>query len=303
MDEPNAYRQGAHPDPLDPANSPPDPTALPKRWQEALTSAEMAAYRAGLMLPGCPNVRDAILDDLSTYYSFDPAECVGRCINWEQWSVQEWQARPRHFRDGLADFYNRLQSWSFDLLWYAYLQAEGWSYPAPVVVARMLPKPPHGVHCLDFGSGVGDTAQLLVSLGYHVDLADVSQTLLEFARFRLERREQQASYIDLNTTVLRTDQYDVIIARDVLAHVPDFLETVTRLHTALRPGGLLFANFDTRPACPENAWHLYSNDVPLRRFFKMSASSRSTASTMPSPDTSGSSHPDCPISCVAPATP
>ena len=37
------------------------------------------------------------------------------------------------------------------------------------------------------------------------------------------------------------------------------------LHRALRPGGVLLTNFDTRPASPENAWHLYSDDLPLRR--------------------------------------
>src|SRR4029077_614196 len=33
---------------------------------------------------------------------------------------------------------------------------------------------------------------------------------------------------------------------------------------SLKPGGLLFANFDVRPKSPENALHLYSNDLPLR---------------------------------------
>jgi hypothetical protein len=36
------------------------------------------------------------------------------------------------------------------------------------------------------------------------------------------------------------------------------------LHDSLQPGGVLFANFDVRPATPENAWHLYSDDLPLR---------------------------------------
>ena len=29
--------------------------------------------------------------------------------------------------------------------------------------------------------------------------------------------------------------------------------------------GLLVTNFDTRPPSPENAWHLYADDLPLRR--------------------------------------
>ena len=97
-------RQGTHPDPLDPAYQPPESATLPAQWRDALTSPEMEVYRASLTLPGQPSVRASILDDLSTYYNLDPDECVRRCVNWEQWSVQEWQVRPIDSADGLADF-------------------------------------------------------------------------------------------------------------------------------------------------------------------------------------------------------
>ena len=258
-------RQGAHPDPLDPEYQPPDPVTLPDQWREALASPEMATYRATLMMPGQPTVRASILDDLSTYYHLDPDECVRRCVNWEQWSVEAWQERPRDSIDGLTDFYNTTESWSFDHIWAAYLQAEGAVYPAAVVAARTIPKVSRRLRCLDFGSGVGDMGHLLGALGHEVDLADVSQTLLAFARYRLERRGPQAGYVDLNASTLESGKYDVVIAKDVLAHVPDFRATVTMLHRSLRPGGLLLTNFDTRPPTPENAWHLYADDLPLRR--------------------------------------
>jgi SAM-dependent methyltransferase len=258
-------RQGAHPDPLDPSYRPPDPVTLPDQWRDAQASPEMAVYRASLMLPGQPSVRDSILDDLSTYYGLVPDECVRRCVNWEQWSVEEWQVRPRDSNDALTDFYNTTHSWSFDHIWAAYLQAEGSVYPAAVVAARTIPRSIRTLRCLDFGSGVGDMAHLLGALGHEVDLADVSKTLLAFARYRLERRQQQAGYIDLNDAELEPGRYDIVVAKDVLAHVPDFRATVTMLHRSIRPGGLLLTNFDTRPASPENAWHLYADDIPLRR--------------------------------------
>ena len=258
-------RQGAHPDPLDPEFQPPDPATLPEPWREALASSEMATYRATLMLPGQPSIRASILDDLSTYYHLDPDECVRRCVKWEQWSVEEWQERPRDSAAGLTDFYNTTESWSFDHIWAAYLQAEGAVYPAAVVAARTIPRATRTLRCLDFGSGVGDMGHLLGALGHEVDLADVSKTLLAFAQYRLERRGQKAGYVDLNDATLESNTYDVVIAKDVLAHVPDFRATVTMLHRSLRPGGLLLTNFDTRPASPENAWHLYEDDLPLRR--------------------------------------
>jgi SAM-dependent methyltransferase len=258
-------KQGTHPDPVAPDYAPPDLTSVSSLWREALTSPEMAAWRQALRIDGQPDVRASVLDDLSTYYRLDPEECVRRCVNWEAWSVEEWQARDRSSPEAMREFYNSTESWSFDLLWYAYLESLGVVWPTPVIAARSLPGPARAPRCLDFGSGVGDLAQMLLSIGYTVDLADVSRTLLNFARWRLERRNQQAGYIDLNDRVLPTNTYDVILAKDVLVHVPNFDETVRMLHAALKPSGLLLANLDTRPPSPENAWHLYADDMPLRR--------------------------------------
>jgi SAM-dependent methyltransferase len=257
-------KQGEHPDPLDPAQPKPDPSGWPQRWQRAFTSNEMRAYQAALVIGGGEGSRAGVLDDLSSYFGFSPGECVQRCVNWEQWSVEEWKSSRRDSREALTAFYQTLKSWAFDLLWYAYLQAEGYRYPVSVAIARTVPAGRRGLRHLDFGAGVGATSQLFRSLGYETDLADISTALLAFARYRLERRSVAANYIDLNLAQPEYGCYDVITAVDTLVHVPDLQETAKRLHRALKPGGLLFANFDVRPATAENAWHLYDDDLPLR---------------------------------------
>ena len=257
-------KQGEHIDPLAPGYVPPDPSEMADAWKAALVSREHRLYRQALLLPGITDPRAAVLDDLSAYYQLDPAECVERCINWEAWSVREWSEADRSTPEGMRAFYNSTKSWSFDLVWYAYLQAVGAMYPGAVIASRALLPPTQAPRCLDFGSGAGDLAQLLTVLGYSVDLADVSRTLLNFARWRLERRGQAAGYLDLNDTSLPEGEYDAVLAKDVLVHVPDFEATVRDLHRALRSGGLLIASFDTRPPSPENAWHLYSDDMQLR---------------------------------------
>ena len=224
----------------------------------------MNHYRAALQLSPGSDTRESVIDDLSTYFGVDPDECVRRCLHWEEWSVEEWQARPRETREGLANFYHTTVSWSFDCLWYAYLQVEGHAYPVSVAVVKSLPRSRPSMRHLDFGSGVGVTSQLFQRLGYRVDLADISTSLLAFAKFRLDRRCVPAGYIDLNIAELEPDAYDVITALATLVHVPDLAATSRMLHRSLRPGGLLFANFDVRKESPENAWHLYSDDRPLR---------------------------------------
>jgi SAM-dependent methyltransferase len=258
-------KQGPHPDPLDPGQLKPEPATWSARQRHAYASSEMQAYRAGLLLEGQADVRASILDDLSTYFGLSPAECVRRCIDWERWSLEEWQATRRDSPESLIDFYRTTRSWAFDLSWYAYLQTEGFHYPVSVVIARALPTGlrARGGRHLDFGSGVGDAGQLFCRLGFETELADISTSLLAFARFRLERRAEYASYLDLNATTPGPAQYDFITAIDTLVHVPDLPATASMLHRALKPGGYLFTNFDVRPPTPENAWHLYHDDLPL----------------------------------------
>jgi glycosyltransferase involved in cell wall biosynthesis/SAM-dependent methyltransferase len=257
-------KQGAHLDPEAPGQAPPDPATWPARRRHAFASPAIELFRRALLLPNIATTRAAILDDLSAYFGFSPEECVQRCVNWEEWSVREWQARARDSAEALAEFYHSTQSWAFDLLWYAYLQAEGYAYPVSVAIALTLPPPRPGMRHLDFGSGVGVTSQLFQVLGYETELADISTSLLAFARFRYERRGLRARQIDLNVEQLESGRYDVITAIDTLVHVPDIVATARELHRALKPGGLLFANFDVRPPTPENAWHLYADDLPLR---------------------------------------
>lgn len=263
MDNKQLESQGVHPDPASATLPPPEPANWPRRQQDAWASHQMAAFRDGLRTAPDDDLRSSVLDDLSAYHGLSPEECLRRCLHWEEWSVQEWKAEDRTTPEGLSDFYRGLQSWSFDLLWHAYLQAEGFRYPTSVAVARTLDFGA-GARLLDFGSGVGVTAQLFTGLGYEVDLADVSTSLLHFASWRMKRRGLRAGYLDLNYDPLPVHEYDVITAIDTLVHVPDLAATTRDLHRALRPGGHLFANFDVRPPTEENAWHLYSDDLPLR---------------------------------------
>lgn len=259
-----ALGQGLHPDPLDPAITPLDPQSWPKVQQDAFASAEMEWFRASLRLPEVADVRAAVLDDLSSYSGLTPDQCVERCLNWESWSVEEWFAADRSDIDGMTDFYRTTESWAFDLLWYAYLQAAGYGYPTSVLALRAVAGQGHGRAHLDFGSGGGVTSQLFARAGYETTLADVSTSLLGFARYRLSRRGEPARFIDLNDEKLETGRYDVITALDTLVHVPDLADVVATLHGALRPGGWLVTNFDVRPPSPENAWHLYHDDLDFR---------------------------------------
>lgn len=103
---------------------------------------------------------------------------------------------------------------------------------------------------LDFGCGIGLTAFELARLGHSVTAMDLDGTeTLKFLRWRVMQHR-----VPITSVPLRTDQwldpysrpsadlYDVIIAMDVLEHIPDWRGTLKVLAESLRWGGFLFAN-------------------------------------------------------------
>jgi SAM-dependent methyltransferase len=254
--------QGLHLDPLE--HAPPNPEEWPEDRKSAWLGREMDLFRDCVRI-GRLDVRESVLDDLSKYYCLSPEECRFRCLHWEEWSVREWRQGDRSTREGLQAFYDSLQSWSFDLLWYAYLQSCGYGFPSSVMAAGFaLHHCARGTH-LDLGSGVGVTVQLFSRLGFTSTLADVSKSLLDFACWRLARHGDHAEPFLLTSASLSSDAYDIVTAMDTLVHVPDFDATVRDLHRVIRPSGWLITNFDVRkPGSEESASHLNHNAIMLQ---------------------------------------
>jgi len=251
-------RQGAHPDPLD-ADRPP-PTL--SDWQrQYLTGAAMEAFVTG-MGNGDHDIRATILRELSDYWRRDPDETLDRCINWEDYSVREWQRQDRTTADGVLDFYQQCESWTYDLLWYDYLRTCEYAIPHAVVIAEWLRTRCRPGSHLDFGAGTGSASIMFHHLGWRSTIGDVSMPLLDFARWRVDQRGLPIDSLDLRQP-LPNAAFDVVTAIDTFAHVPDVFPVASSLHAAMRPDGYLFANFDVRPPSEYNAWHLYSDDLAL----------------------------------------
>jgi SAM-dependent methyltransferase len=223
------------------------------------TEAACAERWRAAMAPRTGDVKAELVAEAAEYFGLTPAQVLARIDGAAERFKHEWQERVRDPNDERAviRFYNETDSEIFELIgWHA---ADTIHYRTLVCldIAGRAP----GRRALDYGSGIGSDAIVFADAGFEVTLADVSEPLLAFARWRCERRGHRVRVIDLKTEPLPPCACDVAICFDVLEHIPRPIRTVARLGRALAPGGLLFvhAPFGVDPDRPMHVVH----DDPL----------------------------------------
>jgi SAM-dependent methyltransferase len=115
---------------------------------------------------------------------------------------------------------------------------EAWRDPGTIRRLEGLGITP-GSRCLEVGAGRGSIARWLgdrVGMGSAVVAADIDTRFLTGLPGNVEVRE-----LDIRHDDLEPGRYDLVHCRMLLGHLPDPLAVLTRLATALRPGGVLLA--------------------------------------------------------------
>ncbi|MEA2204760.1 MAG: hypothetical protein QOE77_1536 [Blastocatellia bacterium] len=124
---------------------------------------------------------------------------------------------------------------------------------ANMAVALALPA---GARILDVGCGAGWLCEYFARFGYHVTGVDISPTLIELARERLQRvpyrvdEETNLNYQffvhDIEIAAL-PETFDAVICYDALHHFEDEDAVFANLRAMLNYGGLLFVLEGERP--------------------------------------------------------
>jgi 2-polyprenyl-3-methyl-5-hydroxy-6-metoxy-1,4-benzoquinol methylase len=197
------------------------------RWRRALA-------------PTTGSLREELILELSEYFHLTREEVEDRLVDATRRFSDEWQARVSDPTDEAAviRFYNESQTEVFDL---AQWHAEDPIHYRSLFCADIASAQP-GRRFLDYGSGIGSDALVFAAAGFDVTLADVSEPLLAFARWRCERRGYRVHTIDLKGSPLPIGDFDAVLCFDVLEHVLRPSRTLRRMSRSLKPGGLLFVH-------------------------------------------------------------
>jgi SAM-dependent methyltransferase len=114
------------------------------------------------------------------------------------------------------------------------------------LTARVAP----GATVLDYGCGIGSDGLALLGAGYDVAFADFDNPSTRYLRWRLEQRGRDARVYDLDAGE-PPGEFDVVLAFDVIEHVDDPHDFLTRLEAQ---ADLVLVNF-LEPVPGETALH------------------------------------------------
>ncbi len=129
--------------------------------------------------------------------------------------AKEYKEFIKHNRDP-KDFYKINKNYIFDLT--------GWHLTDRRIfdielIKLIKEKYPFAKKILDFGSGCGQNSIYLARAGYHVTMTDYEGYTSQFARFRSHKRGLDIKFYDIEKLI--SDKFDIIIAFDIIEHIPD----------------------------------------------------------------------------------
>jgi hypothetical protein len=210
-----------------------------EREQQKLLGEYRTRWEGALLERGKTDLRDSLLGEIADYVGGDVQDVDRLCSSAVPALREEWLRTVDPGRRASVEGFYESRTTIHELMqWHSLRDDDG---PLAYVLGLEIARSRGVTRCLDFGSGVGSGALLFASAGIDVTLADVSTTLLDFCRWRFQRRARPATFVDLKRSSLPPASFDLVLAMDVFEHLVDPVDAAERLWAALRPGGVLLA--------------------------------------------------------------
>jgi ubiquinone/menaquinone biosynthesis C-methylase UbiE len=191
-----------------------------------------------LKLPG-RTLEQTLAEEVALYFGKTVDEVVDFWYDSTEKLRDEWMEQDPKTQEQIDAFYNKTTTYIYELSYWHTLHMNLGLIENVRSLQWALKRP--GRHYLDFGGGTGSNIILFNKHGFNCTLADISTSLLDFARFRFERRDIDPQIIDTKTGVLPDETYDFVTAVEILEHVPNPLEIMRTLVKATKPGGIIVA--------------------------------------------------------------
>lgn len=148
------------------------------------------------------------------------------------------------------------------IYWHCFRYWDGWWTMAPHAKGKTL----------EYGGGLGTMSAMLCRDGQAgpVHYYDINRKMVDFVRFRIQKHGMPIHVIepgegpDYHLAI--EEDYDTIVAIDIIEHIPNWKEATDHLLSRLRPGGVLIqhTNFGRSETHPMH----FDSDVSMSDFLK-----------------------------------
>jgi len=179
--------------------------------------------------------------ELSQYFKTSPYEIIQAYQQKRPKAAQLWTTKPRQLIKQIFSFYSETDYW-------VYRQTYFNRHKAFLDIALALFLKPKGRFC-EYGGGVGPVTHWLINKfpKWKYQIIDLDCPVLKFSRWRFKDNPNVSFKIVNSVIPPLHDNFDVIVCKQVLEHVPDPLITVKQFVKYLNPGGWLFVDYVNNP--------------------------------------------------------
>lgn len=178
-------------------------------------------------------------NELSEFTGMSPEQVSDRCFISTDLVAEQYKQDIIERGEDPKKFYKENKNYIFDLI--------NWHVQYKIIsdmelINDIKNKYPTAKKILDYGSGCGQNAIMLADAGYDVSMVDYEGYTFDFAKFRTKKRGLNIKYYDVEKPI--DDKFDIILAFDVLEHVPDdqFKDTINRLKSLKQNGCKIFTS-------------------------------------------------------------
>jgi len=181
-------------------------------------------------------IGEGLIGDMAKYLGVSPSEVISQISDAPQKKVaQAWNDVAPQSTEDVRDFYSRCKENFFDLVM--------WNVgPSFGHILGQIPDV-RGKVVLDFGAGLGSSTMWMLTRGAEsIDYLDLPGVLQDFAQWRAREHRVYDSINWINSLDGYEGKYDLIVAIDVLEHLPDLAEWLPKLANCLKDGGVLFCH-------------------------------------------------------------
>lgn len=195
----------------------------------------------GVSLDTAKDLAANAVDELEAYAKLPRSEVERLLYHGVEEFAREWNEKYRDLPDARSRFYDESMTQIFFVMQNNALRSD-LSSPYLYVYAAEWAKELGTKTYADYGCGTGSGAFFFARQGIKTTCADISARMLDFVKWRFQRRGLKADFLNIKERPLPKNSFDMITCFHVLQHLEDPVAKVRELRGCLTENGILIVN-------------------------------------------------------------